>query len=105
VTGQSTYFETTHSQHVVKELKLAINDGKLIVLAAIVGTGKTTTLRKIQNLLEQDKEKEILVCEVAVDGGRPDRSRHADSRALLRSDDGEGRPDADADRANARCVR
>ena len=68
VTGQSTYFETTHSQHVVKELKLAGNDGKLIVLAGIVGTGKTTTLRKIRDLLEQDKKKEILVCEVAVGG-------------------------------------
>jgi type II secretory pathway predicted ATPase ExeA len=71
LTGQSTYFETTQSQHVVKELKLAIKDGKLIVLAGIVGTGKTTTLRKIQDLLEQDKEKEILVAKsLSVDGGQ-----------------------------------
>jgi hypothetical protein len=81
---------------------VVINDVKLIVLAANVGTGKTITLRKIQDLLEQDKRKEILVCDVAVVGG-PDRARHAHSRALLQSDDGEGRPDADA--ANARCVR
>lgn len=71
LTGQSTYFETTQSQHVVKELKLAIKDGKLIVLAGIVGTGKTTTLRKIQDLLEQGKEKEILVAKsLSVDGGQ-----------------------------------
>jgi type II secretory pathway predicted ATPase ExeA len=71
LTGQSTYFETSQSQHVVKELRLAIKDGKLIVLAGIVGTGKTTTLRKIQDLLEQDKEKEILVAKsLSVDGGQ-----------------------------------
>jgi type II secretory pathway predicted ATPase ExeA len=69
--GQSTYFETTQSQHVVKELKLAIKDGKLIVLAGIVGTGRTTTLRKIQDALEEDKEKEILVAKaLSVDGGQ-----------------------------------
>ena len=31
LTEQSTYFETTQSQHVVKELKLAIKDGTLIL--------------------------------------------------------------------------
>ncbi len=69
LTGQSTYFETPQSQHIIKELKLAIKDGKLIVLAGIVGTGKTTTLRKIQEALEEDKE--ILVAKaLSVDGGQ-----------------------------------
>ncbi|MDB0544252.1 AAA family ATPase [Ralstonia solanacearum] len=71
LTGQSTYFETAQSQHVVRELKLAIREGKLIVLAGIVGTGKTTMLRKIQDALEEDKEKEILVAKsLSVDGGQ-----------------------------------
>ena len=71
LTGQSTYFETNQSQHIVKELKLAIKDGKLIVLSGIVGTGKTTTLRKIQDALETDAEKEILVAKaLSVDGGQ-----------------------------------
>lgn len=52
-------------------MKLAIRDGKLIVLAGIVGTGKTTTLRKIQDALEQDPEKEILVAKtLSVDGSQ-----------------------------------
>ncbi len=68
LTGQSTYFETAQSQHIVKELKLAIKDGKLIVLSGIVGTGKTTTLRKIQEALEEGKE--ILIAKaLSVDGG------------------------------------
>jgi hypothetical protein len=35
-----------HSQHVVKERKLAIANGKLIVLTAIVGTGKRAPCAK-----------------------------------------------------------
>jgi len=53
--SQVAYFETTQLQQVVTELKLAIKDSKLIVLAGMVGTGKTAMLQKIQDLLEQDK--------------------------------------------------
>ncbi|WLI10767.1 MULTISPECIES: AAA family ATPase [Pseudomonas] len=42
-------------------LKLAIKDGKLIVLSGMVGTGKTSTLQRIQESLEQ--EKEILIAQ------------------------------------------
>ena len=38
--SQSGYFETAQSQQILKELKLAITDGKLIALAGIVGTGR-----------------------------------------------------------------
>lgn len=53
--SQIAYFETTQLQQVVTELKLSIKDSKLIVLAGMVGTSKTTMLQKIQDLLEQDK--------------------------------------------------
>jgi len=53
--SQIAYFETTQLQQVVNELKLAIKDSKLIMLAGMVGTGKTSMLQKIQNMLEQDK--------------------------------------------------
>lgn len=67
--GQVGYFETAHLQQVLKELKLAIKDGKLIALSGIVGTGKTATLQKIQELLAQDKE--ILVAKsLSVDGAQ-----------------------------------
>ncbi len=67
--GQMGYFETAQLQQVLKELKLAIKDGKLIVLSGIVGTGKTATLQKIQELLAQDKE--ILVAKsLSVDGSQ-----------------------------------
>jgi type II secretory pathway predicted ATPase ExeA len=67
--GRFAYFETTQLQQLVTELKLAIKDSKLIVLAGMVGTGKTTMLRKIQDLLEQGKE--ILVAStLSVDGSQ-----------------------------------
>jgi type II secretory pathway predicted ATPase ExeA len=66
-TGQTGYFETAQLQQILKELKLAIKDGKLIALSGIVGTGKTTILQKIQELLAQDRE--ILVAKsLSVDG-------------------------------------
>jgi len=67
--GRTGFFETSQLQQVIKELKLAIKDGKLIALSGIVGTGKTATLQKIQDLLAQDKE--ILVAKsLSVDGAQ-----------------------------------
>jgi type II secretory pathway predicted ATPase ExeA len=57
--GKSGYFETAQSQQTFKELRLAIKDGKLVALSGIVGSGKSTTLQRIQDTLIQ--EKEILV--------------------------------------------
>lgn len=64
--SQIAYFETTQLQQVITELKLAIKDGKLIVLAGIVGSGKTTVLQKIQDVLEQDKTM-LVVNSLAID--------------------------------------
>ena len=54
--GQAGYFETEHSAQVVSELKLEIKAGKLVALSGLVGCGKTTLLRRIQEALAQDKE-------------------------------------------------
>jgi type II secretory pathway predicted ATPase ExeA len=54
--GQGGYFETEHSEQIVRELKLEIKTGKLLALSGIVGCGKTTILRRIQEALSQDKE-------------------------------------------------
>ena len=49
--GQAGYFETEHSEQIVSELKLEIKAGKLVALSGIVGCGKTTMLRRIQEAL------------------------------------------------------
>ena len=54
--AQAGYFETGQSQQIVKELNYEIRAGKLVTLSGIVGCGKTTMLRRIQDSLAQDKE-------------------------------------------------
>ena len=54
--GQAGYFETEHSEQIVRELKLEIKVGKLVALSGIIGSGKCTMLRRIQEALAQDKE-------------------------------------------------
>ena len=67
--SQAGYFETSQSQQIVKELGHEIRTGKLVTLSGVVGCGKTTTLRRIQESLAQDKE--ILVSKsLSVDKGQ-----------------------------------
>jgi type II secretory pathway predicted ATPase ExeA len=54
--GQAGYFETEHSEQIVQELKLEIKAGKLLALSGIIGSGKSTMLRRTQEALAQDKE-------------------------------------------------
>src|SRR5215469_13988017 len=54
--GQAGYFETEHCEQIVRELKLEIRVGKLVALSGIVGSGKSTMLRRTQEALAQDKE-------------------------------------------------
>jgi type II secretory pathway predicted ATPase ExeA len=54
--GQAGYFETEQSRQLLKELKLTIQAGKLVALSGIVGCGKTTTLRHVQEQLGKDKD-------------------------------------------------
>ncbi len=53
------YFETEQSRQVFKDVKAVIKQGRIIVLSGMVGCGKTTTLRRIQTIIGQ--EREILV--------------------------------------------
>jgi type II secretory pathway predicted ATPase ExeA len=54
--GQAGYFETEHSDQIVRELKLEIKVGKLVALSGIIGSGKSTMLRRTQETLALDKE-------------------------------------------------
>lgn len=50
------YFETDHHKQIFQELRMAIRQGKLIAVSGIVGSGKTTTLRKIRDTLSEENE-------------------------------------------------
>lgn len=50
------YFETEHHRQLLKELKSAIKQGKMIAFCGIVGCGKSTTVKAIKQELAKDKE-------------------------------------------------
>jgi ABC-type glutathione transport system ATPase component len=85
--GQAGYFETEHSEQIVSELKLEIKAGKLVALSGIVGCGKTTMLRRIQEALSQDKE---ILASKSLSLEKSQISRHFDHGIILRSGYGEG---------------
>lgn len=63
------YYETEHQKQMFKDIKAAIYLGQLVALTGIIGCGKTTTLRRLFDVLE--KEGKILVSKsLSVDKGR-----------------------------------
>ncbi|AFZ11467.1 AAA ATPase [Crinalium epipsammum PCC 9333] len=66
---KSGYYETEHQKQMFKDIKATIYSGHLVALAGIIGCGKTTTLRRLFDVLE--KEGKILVSKsLSVDKGR-----------------------------------
>lgn len=53
------YYETEQQKQIFKDIKAAIHSGKLVALTGIIGCGKTTTLRRLFEVL--DKQGKILV--------------------------------------------
>ena len=53
---QAGYFPTAHNEHIFEALKVAVTRGQLVVLSGIVGCGKTTLLRRIQDDLRREND-------------------------------------------------
>lgn len=54
--NQAGYYETAHHQALMKDIRGAIHEGRLIALCGVVGSGKTVMLRRLQRLLEEEKK-------------------------------------------------
>ncbi len=54
--SQSGYYETAHHQGLMKDVRGAIHEGRLIAVCGVVGCGKTVMLRRLQQLLEDEKK-------------------------------------------------
>lgn len=48
------YYETAHHRQLLQDIKQAVYDGDLVALCGVVGSGKTVTLRRLQELLAKD---------------------------------------------------
>jgi len=57
--SQAGYYETQHHQQLIKDIKSAILEGRLIALCGVIGSGKTVTLRRLQQQLKE--ENRVLV--------------------------------------------
>ena len=66
---QAGYYETAVQKHLFQEIKATVQSGKLIALTGVVGCGKTTTLRRLFEVLA--KENKIRVSKsLSVDKNR-----------------------------------
>nr|WP_237613817.1 AAA family ATPase [Pseudomonas syringae] len=54
--NQAGYFETAHHQQLIKDIKSAIFEGRLIALCGVIGSGKTVMLRRLQQVMEAEKK-------------------------------------------------
>lgn len=53
--NRAGYFETSHHQQLIKDIKGAIHEGRLIAICGVIGCGKTMMLRRLEQILEEEK--------------------------------------------------
>lgn len=66
---QAGYYETAHHKQLMKDIKGAIREGRLIAVCGVVGSGKTVTLRRLQQQ-PMDENKIIVARSLSVDKQR-----------------------------------
>lgn len=52
--SQAGYYETEHHQQLIKDIKSAVMQGRLIAVCRVVGSGKMVTLRRLQQIPEEE---------------------------------------------------
>lgn len=63
---QAGYYETAHHKQLIKDIRGPIREGRLIAVCGVVGSGKTVTLRRLQQQL-MDENKIIVARSLSVD--------------------------------------
>lgn len=67
--SKAGYYETEHLKALMKDVRGAIGEGRLIAVCGVIGSGKTVLLRRLQQLL--DEEKKVTVSKsLAIDKNR-----------------------------------
>lgn len=54
--NRAGYYETEHHSQLLKNIRGAIHEGRIIVLYGVVGSGKTVTLRRLQQQLKDENK-------------------------------------------------
>ncbi|HFP5055461.1 TPA: ExeA family protein [Klebsiella variicola subsp. variicola] len=53
---QAGYYETAHHKQLLKDIRGAIYEGRLVAVCGVVGSGKTVTLRRLQQQLTEENK-------------------------------------------------
>ena len=53
---QAGYYETGHHKQLIKDIKGAIHEGRLVAVCGVVGSGKTVTMRRLQQILKDENK-------------------------------------------------
>lgn len=53
---QAGYYETAHHKQLIKDIRGAIHEGRLIAVCGVVGSDKTVTLRRLQQRLREENK-------------------------------------------------
>ena len=70
---QSEYYETEHYRQLFKDIKSSIFEGRLIAVCGVVGSGKTVTMRRMQQAL-RDENRFVVSKSVAIEKRRTNLS-------------------------------
>ena len=54
--NQAGYYETAHHKELMKDIRGAINEGRLIAVCGVIGSGKTVLLRRLQEILDEERK-------------------------------------------------
>jgi len=54
--SHAEYFETSQHKQLLKDIKCAILEGRLIAVCGVVGSGKTVTMRRLQQQLKEENK-------------------------------------------------
>jgi type II secretory pathway predicted ATPase ExeA len=58
--NRAGYYETEHQGQLLKNIRGAILEGRIIVLYGVIGSGKTVTLRRLQQQLKDENKSHRL---------------------------------------------
>jgi len=54
--NEAGYYETAHYTGLMKDIRGAIDEGRLIAVCGVIGCGKTVMMRRLQQVLEAEKK-------------------------------------------------
>jgi len=54
--SRAGYYETEHHGQMLKNIRGAIQDGRIVALCGVIGSGKTVTLRRLQQQLKDENQ-------------------------------------------------